>query len=473
MTQAFNPYLPSWEYIPDGEPHVFDGRLYVYGSHDRFGGDAFCLNDYVCWSADPSDLATWTGHPVIYRKTQDPRNADGAHAMWAPDVARGPDGRYYLYYCLDVLPEIAVAVCDQPAGSYEFHGFVRHSDGTILGRREGDIRQFDPGVLVDDDGRIWLFSGQGPLPAMPGRHQGRSEVSELEPDMLTLRTEPTACVPTSQTGTGTDFAGHEFFEGSSIRKVRGRYYFVYSSVNLHELCYATADRPDGPYVYGGAIVSNGDLGFEGRSAQSGPCYPIGNNHGGIEFVNGQWYVFFHRHTNGHAFSRQAMAERIEIAADGSIAQVPITSCGLNGGPLPGTGSYQARICCHLAGPDGIGFSDRGSARSDTPFVTQDGGDREGGDPQYVANLHAGATVGWKWFDLAGPVSIEVETRGSGAGLFEVRQAVAGQVVGEIPVVAAAVWSRSAGFAAATAGVSAVYLTYRGTGSVDLRGFTLA
>lgn len=49
--QGFNPYLPSWEYIPDGEPHVFDGRVYVFGSHDRFGGHTYCPNDYVCWSA--------------------------------------------------------------------------------------------------------------------------------------------------------------------------------------------------------------------------------------------------------------------------------------------------------------------------------------------------------------------------------------------------------------------------------------
>ena len=49
--QAFNPYLPSWEYVPDGEPHVFGDRVYVYGSHDRFNGETFCLNDYICWSA--------------------------------------------------------------------------------------------------------------------------------------------------------------------------------------------------------------------------------------------------------------------------------------------------------------------------------------------------------------------------------------------------------------------------------------
>ena len=56
--QAFNPYLPGWEYVPDGEPRIFNNRLYVYGSHDRFNGKGFCLNDYVCWSAPWMTWAT-------------------------------------------------------------------------------------------------------------------------------------------------------------------------------------------------------------------------------------------------------------------------------------------------------------------------------------------------------------------------------------------------------------------------------
>ncbi|MBQ1379909.1 MAG: hypothetical protein IIY76_07880 [Erysipelotrichaceae bacterium] len=66
--QVFNPYLPSYEYIPDGEPHVFDGRLYVFGSHDRFGAPFFCENDYVLWSAPVSDLSDWKFHGTIYKK---------------------------------------------------------------------------------------------------------------------------------------------------------------------------------------------------------------------------------------------------------------------------------------------------------------------------------------------------------------------------------------------------------------------
>ena len=65
MKQGFNPYLPSWEYIPDGEPHVFGDRVYVYGSHDRFNGHAYCLNDYVCYSAPVDDLKDWHYEGVI------------------------------------------------------------------------------------------------------------------------------------------------------------------------------------------------------------------------------------------------------------------------------------------------------------------------------------------------------------------------------------------------------------------------
>jgi len=57
--QVFNPYLPSYEYVPDGEPYVFGDRLYVYGSHDKFNGKNFCLGDYVCWSAPVDDLGNW------------------------------------------------------------------------------------------------------------------------------------------------------------------------------------------------------------------------------------------------------------------------------------------------------------------------------------------------------------------------------------------------------------------------------
>ena len=119
-----NPYLPSWEYIPDGEPYVFEGRVYVYGSHDRFNGQSYCMNDYVCWSAPEEDPGDWRYEGVIYKKTDDPLNPEGEMHLFAPDVTRGPDGRYYLYYVLNRVSIVSVAVCDSPAGKYEFYGYV-------------------------------------------------------------------------------------------------------------------------------------------------------------------------------------------------------------------------------------------------------------------------------------------------------------------------------------------------------------
>ena len=96
MNQVFNPYLPSWEYIPDGEPHLFGDRVYVYGSHDKFDGKTFCMNDYVCWSAPADNLKEWKYEGVIWKKSDDPAYK-GKGSMYAPDVCLAPDGKYYIY----------------------------------------------------------------------------------------------------------------------------------------------------------------------------------------------------------------------------------------------------------------------------------------------------------------------------------------------------------------------------------------
>ena len=112
--QVFNPYLPSYEYVPDGEPRAFGDRLYVYGSHDAFGGAGYCENDYVGWSAPLSDLSDWRCEGVIYPAARDPQNTDGRMKLFAPDAVQGPDGRYYLDYSLNGSSLVSVAVCGSP-----------------------------------------------------------------------------------------------------------------------------------------------------------------------------------------------------------------------------------------------------------------------------------------------------------------------------------------------------------------------
>lgn len=504
--QAYNPYLPSFEYIPDGEPHVFGERIYLYGSHDRFGGAGFCLNDYVCYSAELNDLTRWKYEGIIYRKEQDPRNQNipanapeqtllfgiypekpedlnprGIHAMWAPDVVKGLDGRYYLYYCLDFLPEIGVAVCNSPAGKYEFLGLVRHKDGTVLGRRDGDLEQFDPGVFIDD-GIVYLYSGNAPMKKENDYGRQGSQVMRLLPDMLTLAEEPRKLLPDVLNSEGTGFEGHEFFEASSIRKINKKYYFVYSSVQSHELCYAVSDRPDGGYWYGGTLVDIGDVFLNGRTEmETVNC--LGNTHGSIEKIGDRWYVFYHRQTNRTNFSRQGCAEEIFFDEEGRIAQVEVTSCGLNGGPLEGKGMYPARICCHLTAAGGAVFSHPEIMKMDYPYLTQEMADAEptlelaeqdSREPiQYIKNMCNGSTAGYKYFDFQDIGGISFRIRGNAEGIIEIRTSIEGKVVGSVPVrMDQHKWCELEKELALKNGVAALYFTFRGRGSLDFQSFAL-
>jgi len=464
--QVFNPYLPSWEYIPDGEPRVFDGRLYVYGSHDCFNGDVYCQNDYVCWSAPEDDLSDWRYEGVIFKKTQDPRNADGSHALWAPDVCRGNDGKYYLYYCLDFLKEIGVAVCDTPAGEYQFLDFVRYPNGDILGSRPGEIRQFDPGIFVDDDKHIYLFSGNSPRYKTPGVDKDSLKM-ELEQDMITIKDGPYHNLPIINDADGTEYEAHPFFEASSVRKINGKYYFIYSSCWMHELCWAVADSPLGEYHYGGVLVSNADIGVNGNTEA---LNYRGNTHGSVIHVGGKWYVFYHRQTNRHFFSRQACAE--EIFFDGErFHQAEITSCGLNGGPLADEGSYEARIACHLYSKSGTCESLPEQQNENHPAFTQEGADRMDNPNQYIQNMVNGSTAGYRYFNFTDVNILSVDVRGTANGKFIVRDGRGGNVVACIPVEPGDEWKTFSAPLTIGKGKKALYFTYEGEGHADLMRFS--
>ena len=200
--QAFNPYLPSWEYIPDGEPHVFGDRVYVYGSHDFYNGFVFCMGDYVCWSAPLEDLSDWRYEGVIYPRNEDPLNREGKACLYAPDVTKGPDGRYYLYYVLDKQHIVSVAVCDTPAGRYEFYGYVHYPDGVRLGDKEGDEPQFDPAVLTE--GAVtYLYTG---FSGRWDKDRSGSMAVVLDADMLTVLEAPVCVVPGYTHCQGSGFA---------------------------------------------------------------------------------------------------------------------------------------------------------------------------------------------------------------------------------------------------------------------------
>ncbi len=461
-TTAFNPYLPSWEFIPDGEPYVFDGRVYVYGSHDRYGGQTFCLNDYVCWSAPVSDLGAWRYEGVIYEKTQDPLNPDGRMCLYAPDVTVGPDGRYYLYYVLDKVNVVSVAVCDTPAGKYSYLGNVHYADGTLLGNRAGDEPQFDPGLLTEGKD-TWLFTG---FCGRGDKSRHGAMLTRLSEDMLTITRDPEIVVPGSCYSEGTSFEGHAFFEAPSIRKRGDVYYFIYSSEVMHELCYATSDRIEGPYTYGGILNSNADKGITNGKPADLPMAYGANNHGSMVEIAGDWYIFYHRHTYNTWYTRQGCAEKLSFTPDGQVIQAELTSCGLNGGPLSDRGEYPSYIACHL-------FTERHDlyvgTDPDAPRIIMDGkdGDKATG---YVANIHKGVTMGFRYFACKGVTGLRIHTRGYLNGDFEIRSAYDGEVLGTITVQGENIWWPFEGKCSFPDGVQALYLTYAGTGNGCIRGF---
>lgn len=464
LKQALNPYMGGNEYVPDGEPYVFDDRVYVYGSHDKFNGNIYCMLDYVCWSAPVSDLGNWRYEGVIYKRTQDPVNVNGLGKLYAPDVAKGPDGRYYLYYALNNQNRISVAVCDFPAGQYEFYGYVHYADGTLLGDREEDEMQFDPGVLMEDE-KVYLYTGFCPI-GMKERHGAM--LSVLDKDMLTILEKPKFVAPSEQHSKGTGFEGHEFFEAPSIRKIEGKYAFIYSSIKFHELCYALADNPRGPFEYKGVIISNGDLHIDSYKSAEQCTFLCANNHGSVEKIGDDYYIFYHRHTNGTNYSRQGCFEKLKVNPDGTIEQAMMTSnCSL--APLKASGTYPTYLACNLfiKGDDTTYLPWSGWVSDKYPVITQDGAD---GDicNAYIKNMMDGATAGFKSFDFDGVKKIGMYTLGYGDGDIQFRLSIDGPVVGTAKLGYENDWSYREAEVNIEDGVHDLYITYSGNGWCSLR-----
>lgn len=362
-----NPYLPNWEYIPDGEPRVFGDRIYVYGSHDRKDSIDFCDYKLKVWSAPVSDPTKWVCHGDIFRSRDghdSPSDVDWTdELLFAPDVVeRG--GKYYLYAYI-VNAKGCVAVADRPEGPfrllsrYEYDIPNHYDNGTFI----------DPGVLVDDDGRVYVYCG----------YQG-SYMCELKDNMYEAvpGSYKLDIIPTAEP--------HCFFEACSPRKINGTYYLIYSPQRGSCLDYATSDSPTGPFTYRGTIIDNGI------------DFPGGNDHGSVCCVNGQWYIFYHRMTNGTIMSRRGCVERIEILPDGTIPQVEMTSLGFEESLNP-YDFTQADTACVLKG---------GCYITETSVFERP-----------IVNVTDGCVMGWKYFDFgedfaSKTMQIRLKLRGTGS-----------------------------------------------------------
>ena len=365
LTTVGNPYLPLWEHIPDGEPYVFEDpdqpgkyRVYIYGSHDSRITD-YCGREQVVWSASVDSLNNWRYDGEILAVSKNAKgeliNKDSlADVLFAPDVTlvTDKDGKktYYLY------PNDQhggrnglIAKSDRPDGPFEVCNWSKNDPNATDG-----VLAFDPGVFVDDDGRVYGYWGFG-----------ESNGAELDP--ATMATVKPGTKIVNHMISGYKEPGQfRFFEAFSIRKIKDKYVFIYSRfteegefglpTTNYTLAYAYSDKPLGPWTYGGTIIDGRAREKDEQGNVIASANVSGNTHGSICEINGQWYVFYHRQSGLNEFARQAMVAPITVKVEEGeggkveISEGEYTSEGfaLNGlNPLE---RHSAGICCWYTGP---------------------------------------------------------------------------------------------------------------------------
>lgn len=412
-----NPILPLEYHVPDSEAHVMpDGKLYIYGSFDDME-DVYCSEKYHVVST--SDMKEWTVHeealnghqipwfdnpdaprypgidwthptPFIRKMIQrdlekgvdmkaqfeeDEKNKkENPRLLFAPDCME-KDGTYYLYLCMSDDSE-GVATSQNPEGP--FRNPIQLPCGGI-----------DPAIFRDDDGKVYFYWGQL-----------SSHGVKMNPDMVSFdRKDIVDNLVTEEK--------HYFHEGSSMRKIGDLYYYVYADMERGKptsLGYSVGKNPLGPFEYKGIIIDNDG------------CDPASwNNHGSIECVNGQWYVFYHRCSRGVQLHRRLCIEKIKILEDGTIPEVKMTSQGIGEPFAPGEEimGYQA---CGLSGTVYIGVNE--DLENKEVF------------PELLTNISKGDRMIFRYVKSDRPwESIELKCHGTG----QIRVRMNGAEAGIIPI----------------------------------------
>ena len=212
--------------------------------------------------------------------------------------------------------------------------------------------------------------------------------------------------------------------------------------------------PDRDFVWKGPIHCTSDIGINGDKNLAHAKYPFGNNHGGLVEINGQWYIFDHRMTNGSIFARQGVAEPVEIYENGTIRMVEATSQGLYG-------------------------------KAAGAWVTQDGPDYEPADPKnpgkdpwpapqsFVHVQKKTVLIGYKYFDLEKNSEITLRSRGKGSGEIEILTDPEGPVLASVPIRPSADWADgSVALTLPSVGKTALFFRCMVKGGCDLLEFTL-
>jgi len=317
---AISKPLVSHIYTADPSAHVFNGKIYIYPSHDidagipfNDNGDHFGMEDYHVFSME--DISAEAIDNGVALHVDDVAWAE--KQMWAPDAAC-KNGKYYLYFPAkraNGLFQIGVAISDSPAGPF------KPEPDAIKGSYS-----IDPAVFEDEDGKHYIYFGGiwgGQLQKYRNNQYDQNNeepeanqkalgpvVALLRDDMLEFAEEPKEIKIMDENGNEI-LAGdnnRRFFEASWVHKYNGKYYFSYSTGDTHFICYAIGDNPYGPFTYQGRIL-NPVVGW--------------TSHHSICEVEGEWYLFYHDSSlsKGVTHLRSMKVTKIDYLEDGSIVTI--------------------------------------------------------------------------------------------------------------------------------------------------------
>ena len=313
------PLIPG-VYTADPSAHVFNGRIFVYPSHDIDAGvppddlgSHFAMRDYHVYSMERVGGPV-TDHGVVLDIKDVPW---AGRQMWAPDAAE-KGGRYFFYFPAkdkqDVF-RIGVAVGDKPSGPFKANPSPIQGSFSI-----------DPAVFKDTDGRQYMYFGGiwgGQLQRWrTGSYKAEDtypakdapalspKVARLADDMISFAEPPRDAIIQDENGkplTAGD-NGRRFFEASWMHKYNGTYYFSYSTGDTHFIMYATGRSPYGPFTIRGKILE--------------PVLGWTNHHSIVEF-NGKWYLFYHdsQMSGGQTHLRNIKVTELKYRPDGTIETI--------------------------------------------------------------------------------------------------------------------------------------------------------
>lgn len=295
-TIAQNPVIRD-QYSADPTARVFNGKVYLYPSHDILGKpgqgrpDWFCMEDYHVFSSE--NLTDWTDHGMIVSQTTVPWANPKGYSMWAPDCIYR-NGKYYFYF--PTAPDstygrgfaIGVAVADKPEGPYV-------PEKTPI----KNVKGIDPNVFIDKDGQAYLYWSMGNIFA-----------AKLKENMLELASEPVIIGELPNKG---------LKEGPFLFERNGIYYMTMPHVEnkIERLEYYTGNNPLGPFKFGGVVMDESPVG----------CWT--NHHSFINY-NNQWYLFYHHNDYSPKFdkNRSVRIDSMFFEKDGSIRKVIPTLRGV-------------------------------------------------------------------------------------------------------------------------------------------------